>query len=186
MTNNEETIQGETTARVFPLPGTMHYNMVVDEKSQKNYYKWFKRINRVVVPLYKLRLLPLFGFGRMFMLLTTKGRKSGKKRTVPIGLFRINGILHVISGWGEKANWYKNMIAYPDDVYVQVGFRKFHARTEVVEGFDEYKKIMKWFVMNRPRDAKSMGWDYDRDDPETADFSLMIKLSRIVRFHRRM
>ena len=86
-------------------------------------------------------------------------------------LFVTNGSIHVISGWGKEANWYKNILAYPDDVYVQAGFRRFHARAELVEDREELQQMMKWLV-KAPRssgpEGKAMGAGTQRDDPETA------------------
>jgi deazaflavin-dependent oxidoreductase (nitroreductase family) len=171
--------------RTFPLPGTTYYNMLYDQKSKKQFYTSFKIANRVIAPLYKLRLLPLLGFGKLVLLLSTRGRKSGKKRTTPIGYFRYQDTLHLISGWGKEANWYKNILAYPEDVYVQVGFRCFHARAELVQNRDELKQIMIWLVKHHTSgpEGKAMGWDPRKDDPETADFSGMFENMAIVRLH---
>ena len=170
--------------RTFPLPGTTYYNMLYDAKSKKKFYYGFKFANLLLAPLYRLRLLPLIGFGKMVILLTTKGRHSGKIRDTPIGYFRYNGSIHVISGWGKEANWYKNILAYPDNVYIQIGFRRFHARAELVEDRKELEEMMKWLVKHHTSGAegRAMGWDPKRDDPETADFSGMFEKMAIVRF----
>ena len=131
-TRSAEKIEpAQDVQRTFPLPGTTYYNMLYDAKSKKKFYNGFKFANLLLAPLYRLRLLPLMGFSKMVILLTTKGRHSGKIRDTPIGYFRYNGSIHVISGWGKEANWYKNILAYPDNVYIQIGFRRFHARPEL-------------------------------------------------------
>ena len=169
--------------RVFPPPGTTYYNMLYDPKSKKRFYSSFKLANHFIAPLYKLGLLPLIGFGKLVMLLTTRGRKSGQLRTTPIGYFRYNGVVHIISGWGTKANWYKNILAYPADVYAQVGFQRFHAHAELIQDREELRQIMKWLVKHHGSgpEGKAMGWDPKRDDPETADFSGMFEKMAIVR-----
>ncbi len=171
--------------RTFPLPGTTYYNMLYDAKSKKKFYRGFKLANWLLAPLYRLRLLPLIGFGKMVILLTTKGRKSGKRRDTPIGYFRYAGSIHVISGWGKEANWYKNILAYPDNVYVQIGFHRFHARAELVEDRQELQQMMIWLVKHHVSgpEGKAMGWDPKRDDPKTADFSGMFEKMAIVRFN---
>lgn len=169
--------------RVFPLPGTRFYNMVNNKKTKPRYFKWFKRLNRIVVPLYKIRLLPLFGFGFKLILLTTKGRITGKKRNNPVEFFRINGIITIVSAWGEHANWCKNMLANPDKVNVQVGFRSFHARVEFLEGL-EVEDFYKWLVTKHPTYSKEFGWDSKIDNPNNADFSLLMKATKVVRLHK--
>ncbi len=176
-----------TAPRVFPLPGSTYYNMLYDPRSKKQFVTSFKLANRIIAPLYRLRLLPMLGFGRLVLLLTTRGRKSGKRRDTPIGYFRYMDQIYLISGWGTAANWYQNILAYPDDVYVQVGFRRFHARAERVQDRTELEQIMKWLVKHHTSgmEGKAMGWDPKRDDPETADFSGMFEKMAIVRLYER-
>ena len=112
-----------SASRTFPLPGTTYYNMLYDPKARKYFpYRFQDRQPDHHTPLYKLRLLPLLGFGKLVLLLTTRGRKSGRLRDTPIGYFRYDNTIHLISGWGKEANWYKNILAHPDDVYIQVAF----------------------------------------------------------------
>ncbi|MHA1971349.1 MAG: nitroreductase family deazaflavin-dependent oxidoreductase [Candidatus Hodarchaeales archaeon] len=170
----------EKAERIFPLEGTLFYKMIYEEKSKKKYYRWFKRINRIVVPLYRANILPLFGFGFRFVLIRTIGRKTGKKRYNPVEFFRIDGIIHVVSGWGKDANWFKNMMAHPDDVLVKVGFRKFKPKIEVLNE-TELLHYLKWLVTKHPSYGKQFGWDPKIDDPETANFSRLIKILRVIR-----
>jgi hypothetical protein len=86
--------------RTFPLPGTTYYNMLYDPKSKKQFQNGFRIFNKLIAPLYRLGLLPLVGFGNLALVLTIRGRKSGKKRHTPIGYFRYGGVVHIISGWG--------------------------------------------------------------------------------------
>jgi deazaflavin-dependent oxidoreductase (nitroreductase family) len=176
---------GPDAPRVFPLPGTTYYNMLYDPKSKKRYLTGFKIINAIIVPLYRLGLLPLLGFGKLVLLLTTRGRISGKLRQTPIGYFRYNDTLHLTSGWGTEANWYKNILAYPDQVYVQVGFHHFHARAELLHDQKELQQMMKWLLKHHTSgmEAKAMGWDPKRDNVETADFSGMFEKMAIIRLN---
>ena len=64
----------------FPRPGSMYHSMLFIEKSKKRYLRSFKIFNFFMTPLYKLRVIPLFGIGRRLLILTTIGRNSGKKR----------------------------------------------------------------------------------------------------------
>jgi deazaflavin-dependent oxidoreductase (nitroreductase family) len=163
--------------RVFPLPGTTYYKMLYDPKSKKQFYTGFKVFNAITVPFYRLGILPLLGFGKLVLLLTTRGRKSRKMRYTPIGYFRYEGQLYLISGWGKEANWYKNMLAFPEDVHVQVGFHRFDAKVESVQDPDELRQIMKWLILHHTTgmEANAMGWDPKRDNVETADFSGMFE-----------
>ncbi|MHA1228473.1 MAG: nitroreductase family deazaflavin-dependent oxidoreductase, partial [Candidatus Hodarchaeales archaeon] len=130
-----------------------------------------------------VNILPLLGFGFRFVLIRTTGRKTGKKRYNPVEFFRINGVIHVVSAWGKDANWFKNMVAQPDDVLVKVGFKKFKPKIEVLNE-TELLDYIKWLVTKHPNYGKQFGWDPKIDDPETADFSQVIKILRVIRLHK--
>ncbi|MFX0095147.1 MAG: nitroreductase family deazaflavin-dependent oxidoreductase [Candidatus Hodarchaeota archaeon] len=174
----------KSTPSDFPRPGSMFYNMIYNEKSKKRYIRMFRLFNRIVIPLYRLRVLALLGLGRRLLILTTKGRKSGKKRHNPLEYFRINKVIHIFSGFGEKADWFKNMVANPDHVYVQVGFRKFHANIEILE-VTELEDVFRWMAKKHGRYMKAgFGWNPKQDNPETADFSSLVKVLKVIRLQK--
>lgn len=51
--------------------------------------------------------------GRLFMALTTVGRKSGLPRRTAIEFHEFEGRCTVMSGWGTKTDWYRNIEANP-------------------------------------------------------------------------
>jgi deazaflavin-dependent oxidoreductase (nitroreductase family) len=79
--------------------------------------------------LYSLGLGPLLG--RNILLLTTVGRKSGRRRTVPLTYEESGGEFIVASARGLLGDWMRNIRADPD-VEVRVGRRRFAATAEVV------------------------------------------------------
>lgn len=57
------------------------------------------------------------------LLLTTTGRKSGARHTVPLGYFDAEGVRYVVASNGGAPRdpaWYLNLVAHPE-VGVQVG-----------------------------------------------------------------
>lgn len=52
-------------------------------------------------------------YGRVVLLLTTTGRKTGERRVTPLQYERINGTLVVASARGTDADWYRNVVADP-------------------------------------------------------------------------
>ncbi|MGP3965995.1 nitroreductase family deazaflavin-dependent oxidoreductase [Nonomuraea sp. 3N208] len=94
------------------------------------------------------------------LLLTTKGRKSGRPYTTPLIYQRHGDAYLVVASYGgapEHPDWYKNLIAEPD-VEVQVKGDKFKARARTA---DEDEKPEMWRVM-----AKA--WpDYDNYQQKT-------------------
>jgi deazaflavin-dependent oxidoreductase (nitroreductase family) len=180
----------DTTAssagRSFPLSTTMLYELLNDAQYKKNFHARLQGSNRFMVFFYKIRLLPLLGLGKQMMLLTTQGRTSHKQRDFPIGYYLIDGVVHVFSGWGKNANWYKNIIANPQDVFLQVGFDRFQAIPEFVEDSDEKRHAIERLIACCPEGASHLiGWDPQIDKIETADFSQMIDRVMVVRFHKR-
>ena len=62
----------------LPREGSFIYDVIHDSEKKKALNR-FKFINNyLVTPLYRIGILPLLGFGRIFLLLITIGRKTGK------------------------------------------------------------------------------------------------------------
>lgn len=172
----------------LPRVGSAMYNLIHEDEEIRNktLRKW-KRLNKYLfLPLYRLRILPLIGFGRTFLVLTTIGRKTGKKYKTPLEYHRIDGIITIFSGRGKDSDWWKNMRVNPDAVWIRHGFHYFHARVEFMTDEDQKLKIIKWYVVKHKNTAKLLfGWNPITDDPETADFSKILKIIEIVRLYRK-
>lgn len=103
-------------------------------------------IDRRVIRWSKGRVSSGLGttFGKRILLMTAKGAKSGKERTVPL-LFTRHGrdFIVVASKAGEPDNpaWYFNVRANPS-VEVEVDGEKFSATAREVDG-DERAKLWK-------------------------------------------
>lgn len=173
--------------RSFPQPGTDYYGYTQDEEYQSKFLSSFKVINKIILPLYRWKLLPLIGahrWGRLYVI-TTRGRKSGLLRQTPLEYFILDGQLHGGVSGPAKSQWHKNIIANPDEVWVQLGFRNFHARIEFLEEA-EFIEAIKSYTKMYPKMAKAAwGWDPKKDDADTADFSPMLKVYRFFRIHKR-
>ena len=186
---NQNKIVEESKSRVdgYPRPNSMIFSMTHGDSSvRKKTIGRFKFFNKFFVPLYRLRLLPLLGMGRLFLLLHTKGHKSGKERINPLEFIRINGKIHIFCSRGEKSHWFRNMSANPNKAKVQIGFRSFNAHFDVLDG-SESEKVMKTYVKKRGGPAKSLfGWNPKGDDPETADFSSLLNVIKIIRISTRI
>lgn len=171
-------------AKTFPVQGTNLSKILNDQPYRQSFHGQLKRYNPLIVALYRVGLLPLFGVSRTVMLLTTRGKKSGKLRSTPIGYFRIGGVIHLFSAWGKSTAWYKNLQANPNDVWIQIGLsRRSPMRAEVLEEPAEIQRTLGQFVAESPDAARYLfGWEPGRDQLETADFSTIIQRVLIVRF----
>lgn len=166
----------------FPTPETHLYRVLSDPQYRQSFHAQLKRYNPSIVALYKIGLLPLFGASRTVMLLTTRGRKSGKLRRTPIGYFRIVGAIYLFSAWGKASSWYKNVLAFTQDVWVQIGLRRWQVRAQVADA-GEIQQVLVQLVQESPASAHTLfGWDPDHDRIDCADFSPIIERVLVIRF----
>ena len=173
----------QASNRSFPIYGTPIANIIDDVSKRNAFHRNIQLINRYVVALYRLGLLPLFGAGKKTMLLMTNGRKSRKLRCFPVGYVRIGREIYLISGWGKDSNWYKNIVANPKDVSLQIGFRRFVVRAEFIEKSEEIRRIIEKLIIESPMDVcRLFGWDPKSDRIENSDFSRIINQVLFVRF----
>jgi len=75
--------------------------------------------------------------GAPILLLTTKGRRSGEERTMPL-IYQADDGRYVIvaskGGWPDDPGWFKNIVGNPDDVEIQVKADRMPVRAYVAEG----------------------------------------------------
>jgi deazaflavin-dependent oxidoreductase (nitroreductase family) len=73
------------------------------------------------------------------LLLTTRGRKTGKQRTTPVGYLREKGYYLIIgsnNGLGYHPSWYLNLRQNPQ-VEIQIKGKRMQARAEEVTGAEQ-------------------------------------------------
>ncbi|GAA1783962.1 MULTISPECIES: nitroreductase family deazaflavin-dependent oxidoreductase [Streptomonospora] len=139
---------------------------------------------RAPVHLYRWGLGPLLG-GR-FLLLNHVGRTSGRRRrTVLEVVDRTPGGAYVVcSGFGPRADWYRNVLAHPR-VLVQVGARRFAAEAEPPAA-DEGAGFFVGYARRHPRAAvrlaRMMGFVLDGSEE---DFRAAGRELPFVRLHPR-
>lgn len=92
---------------------------------------------RPILRLLKLppRLVYAVGLGRIFgrlvLLLTTTGRKSGQPRVTPLQYEEVDGVIYVGAMRGTNADWVRNIAACPR-VEVRVKDRCFRGLAELI------------------------------------------------------
>ncbi len=165
----------------LPLPGSLLYEVYHGPDRGKKHMKRFKKANKLVVPLYRSRILPLLGAGKFFLLLIARGRKTGKIRRTPVEYFKHEGNIYIFSGRGVKSHWYKNIIANPNDVRIQLGFRTRKVKPVVVTDPERKKDIFKAYLLRRGEAAKRFfGWDPKQHDIDDVDFTELIEKVPII------
>ena len=104
---------------------------------------------RIIKALYALGR-PI---GRMILLLTTTGRKSGLPRVTPLQYEQIDGAWYVASARGTKADWFQNILANPH-VQIRVKACRFHA---VAEPITDPRRIADFLELRVQRHPKMIG-----------------------------
>ena len=87
----------------------------------------------LVVPSLRLGLGPLLGnpVTSYLMLLRTRGRRTGRRREVPLGYVIRDGVVYCVAGYGAQTPWYRNLLADPEVEVVLPG-RTIRGRAEPV------------------------------------------------------
>ena len=99
---------------------------------------FFRFFNRIHVLVYRLIAGRVGGRvqGLQVLLLTTRGRRSGRERTVPLGTFEDRGRYIVVAsnaGFDVHPGWFFNLRNEPR-VRMQIGGRDLAAQARILEG----------------------------------------------------
>ncbi len=97
---------------------------------------------------YVIGLGPLVG--KIILLLTTRGRRTGKPRVTPLQYEEIDGRYYVTSALGGKADWVRNLKSNPQ-VKVQVKSRKFGGTAEIIEDPIQIADFLETRLSRHPR-----------------------------------
>ena len=86
------------------------------------------------------------------LILTTKGRKSGKILSNPVGYFERDGKYIIVasnSGNDKNPSWYYNIKSNPNDVTIQVNEKIMRVTPEIVLG-EQRKPVYEWIASIAP------------------------------------
>jgi deazaflavin-dependent oxidoreductase (nitroreductase family) len=98
--------------------------------------------------LYAIGLGPIYG--RLVLLLTTTGRKSGLDRVTPLQYEEMDGCIVIGSARGTKADWYRNIVANPN-VKIRVKARQFDGAAEPVTDPQRIADFLEYRLAKNPR-----------------------------------
>lgn len=76
---------------------------------------WRRIWMRTPLLYWRLGLKPLITRARFFrfLVLTTRGRKSGQPRHTMLAHFVLDGRIYIGAGWGQRTQWYQNILVDP-------------------------------------------------------------------------
>lgn len=100
---------GPASADHLPYGPTMSRLLPMLHSAFLAFNRWF------AVPLIRAGLSPAWGtpYGGYFVLLRTRGRRSGKTREAPLGYGIVDGDVYVMAGFGPATQWLRNVRADP-------------------------------------------------------------------------
>jgi deazaflavin-dependent oxidoreductase (nitroreductase family) len=104
---------------------------------------------RLPIWLYRVHLGWLLG--NRFLMLTHTGRKSGLPRQAVVEVVEheeATDTYYVVSGWGEKADWYQNIRKSPQ-VTIHVSGRRFQTKAKFIPQ-EEAIDILGAYARNHP------------------------------------
>jgi deazaflavin-dependent oxidoreductase (nitroreductase family) len=107
--------------------------------------KWLLQLQ-----VFLLRHHPMGPFSKQFLVLTTTGRKTGRKHAVPLGFVR-DGDTYLAINAGGRSNWYRNALANPQ-VTLEIAGKRIEACAEPVP-------VKTWQQLNPVLDV------YQREQP---------------------
>ncbi len=129
--------------------------------------------------LYALGLGPLVG--RLILLLTTTGRRSGLPRMTALQYEEIDGDIYLGSSKGVFASWVKNILA-DAHVAIRLKSRRFNGLAEVVTDPERIADFMEVRLERHPRMVgmilKSEGLPKNPSREELIDYSQ--KLAMVI------
>ena len=109
--------------------------------------RWFFR-----APVWFYRARLGFLFGHRMLYLVTRGRRSGQPRETVVEATRYNrqaGVVIVISGWGERADWYRNLRAGPP-IEIRFGGRRYPSPPQRFLDADQIALVLQDYARARP------------------------------------
>jgi deazaflavin-dependent oxidoreductase (nitroreductase family) len=117
-------------------------------------FDWSKirHVQKIHRWLYAIGLGPVIG--KIILLLTTTGRKSGQPRSTPLQYEQIDGLYYLGAARGRKADWVRNIQSNPA-VAVRVGAQRFQGQAEVVT---DPPRIADFLEVRLARHPFMLGW----------------------------
>jgi len=131
-TKHEQPLEGTQLGRWLPYPGSLAGKLAA----------------RLPLLLFRMGLGDILMALRL-MVLTTRGRKTGKLRRAMLEFRRHGKKVYVVSAWGNKPQWVHNAATNPD-VTVQIGGRVQHALATAVTDRAEATRALNLFRQKAP------------------------------------
>lgn len=130
---------------IEPLKNKKMQDFYPKDKIGKTFYK-------LPILLWRLGFGPITG--KIFMIITHVGRKSGLPRRTMVEFHSLNGIKYVTAAFGIRTQWYRNILANPN-VTIQTADGTENMRAVRVTHDEELVTVADLFLR---RDPPLMKW----------------------------
>jgi deazaflavin-dependent oxidoreductase (nitroreductase family) len=107
-----------------------------------------KNVQKIHRVLYAVGLGRVIG--KLILLLTTTGRKTGVKRVTPLQFELIGDDYYLGAARGMKADWVRNIQSNPC-VEIRVGTKRFEGQAEVVTDTKRFADFLEVRLQRHPR-----------------------------------
>lgn len=114
--------------------------------------EWSRQAFRLPFLLWRLGMGPLFG--RVILILTTTGRRSGLPRRAALEYHKMGGKKYAVSAFGTRSEWYRNILADP---YVSIQSADGSERA-VARRVSDDKELLSVFQVFMRRDPPITRW----------------------------
>lgn len=145
-----------------------HGSILPPQKKPPRLLRWFLKIP---VLLYRLRLGWILG--HRFLLLTHRGRKTGRVRKTVLEVILYNPATSesvVVSGWGKTADWLRNIEARPA-ISVRTGRDRYRPQHRLINASEAeavaiaFEKQHPFEVRLVPPVMQALGWSVCGERP---------------------
>lgn len=93
------------------------YQRTLQPEVAESLRRWFRRLNRGMVLLWRMGLGPLFGrwpsTAGTILVIRHVGRVSGRTHATPLNYADVDGVAFCLAAFGTGADWYKNVMLRP-------------------------------------------------------------------------
>lgn len=138
---------------------------------------------RLPIWIYRLGLGGLLG--NRLLQLTHQGRKTDKTRQNVLEIIHSDlaiGQFYVVSGFGERADWYLNITKNPQ-VEIQVGWKRYSARAERLDP-EEASQVLLGYTKKYPGNLKTLasliGYEIEHTEEGYLAFGRQIPIIRFA------
>jgi deazaflavin-dependent oxidoreductase (nitroreductase family) len=88
--------------------------------------------------------------GRFVLLLTTTGRKSGRRRVTPLQYEEFDGVFYLGAALGGKSDWVRNIQANPQ-VEIRVKRRRFGGQARTIQDIGQIADFLELRLQRHPK-----------------------------------